>query len=1012
MADFLSSLARAYASKYDDISEFCFVFPGKRSGKFFLRDYRNALPTGKVALAPECLTISEFVGKVADRDVAPRMDLIFMLYDCYSSLNPRKSDGSQAVSFDSFRSWGETVLNDFDEVDRYGVDPDEIFRNIKDFKDIATDFLSEEQRRVMERYFGHAPNLDDIGRFWKNFQPAPDGSGLTRVKHKFLQLWESLAPLYHMLTERLDKESLVTAGGAYRLALGRLRRNGAESLPWKKIVFVGFNALSTVEHEIFTILYKTSSLSGGEPYADFFWDATGPVLTSPDNSASRFVHANINDFPSPEWARRFMTEAVRMDMPDEIQVIAAPSNSIQAKIAGFIVGRLADELPDKTFANAEVAMVLPDESLLLPTLYSIPEKVGDVNLTMGYPLRLTSAASFVSQIRRLQARKRIHDGEASYYYADLKIFLSHPFVHMIADYEELDSLRKEMSDSRLFLVPYSLIKSRVPTISDVLAPLPPDATPAATIAYVDSALAKAESVLDRAGGDVVKPILDRDNIMEYRVALRQLSDVIERYGVAMHYSTLFSLLDRLLGAMKVSFDGEPLQGLQIMGMLETRSLDFDYLVVPSMNERIFPRRQRSRTFIPDSLRAGYGLPPSSYQDALFSYYFYRLISRARKVWLIYDASPGEGMRSGDVSRYILQLRHLYARERVKEVKYSFTLASHRQSRVVADKIPEVKEIMDGYMEKDSKKNLSASALRHYIACPVRFFYRDVMGISDDEEVAPGIDAITLGNIFHKAMEIVYLQGEKPRKLHLPPKLITAKTIDDILADEEGLGRVIRRAVNYAVSHLSGPDADRPLRGSAALLAPIVTGQVKEILLYDRNLTPFSLYGCEVSETVPFRLSDGREVNMKFSFDRLDRVMVDGEERIRVVDYKTGKSHLQAEGLAEIFTPDTKGSNVFQVLLYSRLVKYLFERHGVDVDTDHVMAEIYSVSMLYNEKESPHHPRFGKEVVKDYSEVSEEFEAMLDKMLLELFDVNIPFEAVPSATHCRHCRLGRLCDASS
>lgn len=1008
MISFLNSLAKAYASRYDDISEFCFVFPGKRGGKFFLRDYRSALPRNKVVIAPETLTVAEFVAKVADRDVAPRLDLLFMLYDCYCDMNPRNADGSPTVGFDSFRLWGETVLSDFDDVDRYGADPDELFRNIRDFRDIATDFLTDAQRRVMEQYFGHTPSPDDIGRFWKNFHPASDGSGLTRVKHRFLQLWESLGPLYHRLAERLEKEKLATSGGVYRLALERLRNEGTGILPWKKVVFVGFNALSTVEHEIFSFLQSCPSGIDDGAYADFYWDATGPVLSAPDNSASRFVQADIRDFPSPAWAARWLTEASRSDMPQEINVIAAPSNAIQAKIAGGIVGKLSDTLPEESFSNAEVAVVLPDEALLLPVLYSLPESVGDVNLTMGYPLRLTSAASFISLLRRLQSRKRIVDGETSYYHADLKLFLSHPFVHMLAGSGEVASLRRVVGERRLFLVPLGLILQYMPDMADIMRPLGRDDSAQSVIEYVDSALASVEKHIDEASGDIVKTDLDRDNIIEYRVALRQLGDVIGRYGVSMHYSTLFSLLDRLLGGVRVSFEGEPLRGLQIMGMLETRGLDFRYVVVPSMNERIFPRRQRARSFIPDSLRAGYGLPPSTYQDALFSYYFYRMISRAEKVWLIYDASPGEGLHTGDVSRYVLQLKHLYAPDRLKEEKYAFTIASRSERHVAADKNDEVMEMLEGYLLPDTKKNFSASALKHYISCPVQFFYQDVIGISAEAETAPGIDAITLGNIFHRVMQTVYLQGEKERKLHIPPKLITRSMIDDILADEEGLRSLVRRAINRETSRNAESKHDAPLRGSAELLAPVVMRQVRELLEYDKDMAPFSLYGCELADVVRFPLSDGREVNMTFSFDRLDKVNVNGVEHIRVVDYKTGKSHLEAKSLEEIFTGHTDGKNIFQVLLYSRLVRDYFAKRGVTADCTHVMAEIYSVSMLRNHDKSPHHPKLDKEIITDYAQVAEEFESRLDALLCEILDSSVDFESVPSPGRCRFCNLSRLC----
>ncbi len=1005
MNGFLKSVALAYAWLDTDLSDYLFVFPGKRSSKFFLRDLRKALPRGRVLLAPQTTTISSFVETLSQRIVAPKLDLIFLLYKCYCSLNPPSSDGSPAVSFDNFRMWGETVLNDFDEIDRYDVNPEELFKNIKDFKDIATDFLTDEQRKVMEEYFGHTPEVNEAGRFWKNCSPDKNGE-MTYLKHRFLQLWEVLLPLYNELNSQLTTSGLITPGGAYRLAVETLRDNEVSGLPWKKIVFVGFNALSTAEHEIFSIL-RDMECEDGSPYADFFWDATGPVLSSPNNSASKFVEINKKNFPMPEWALPHIATSECNYLPKLIKVVAAPSNSIQSKIAGDIIGEMQTRLPESDFKDANVAMVLPDESLLLPTLYSLPEGIGDINLTMGYPLKLTSASSFVALLKRLQSKKRSHRGEAGFYHTDLRVFLSHPFVHLITPPEELASLRHEMSEKRLLIVPCSLIRECAPTLTTMLTPLDHDITAHEVIKYLEDALKTVEDALPNADGAIVKATLDRDNIIEYRYALRQLDDAIARYNIPMQYKTVFNLADRMLAGKKVSFEGEPLQGLQVMGLLETRSIDFDYIVIPSMNERIVPRRIRTRTFIPDTLRKGYGLPPSNYQESLFSYYFYRMISRAKEVWMIYDASPGEGLRTGDISRYVLQLQYLYAPGKVESEKYSFTIASRHDEEVVIDKIPEIKEKLDLLTKEGSGVNFSASTIKKYISCPVRFFYESVMGIKTDPEVEIGIDAITLGNIFHRVMQIVYLPGEKERVLHFPPKLITKEAIQGILDNKEWLKGLVRKTINREVLHLPSDELNTPLRGSAEFMGPHILRLIRNVLRHDMSIAPFTLYGCEINDTVQYPLSDGRTVNMTFSFDRLDGVTVDGKDRLRIVDYKSGKTYLAAENLEEVFEgKSTTGFNIFQLLLYSRLVGMLFEKRGLKPPTDSVMSEIYSMTKL-NDKKENRNPKLGSMIVSDYSEIKDEFEKRLDDLLIEILDTDT-FSAVPSTQKCRNCPFISIC----
>ncbi|MDE6422000.1 MAG: PD-(D/E)XK nuclease family protein, partial [Muribaculaceae bacterium] len=394
------------------------------------------------------------------------------------------------------------------------------------------------------------------------------------------------------------------------------------------------------------------------------------------------------------------------------------------------------------------------------------------------------------------------------------------------------------------------------------------ATPHEAITYMEKVLSKVAEKLPGSETMIVKTRLEISHIRIYIDYLRRLKDILKVYGMRMSPSTVYRLADRLLAGEKVGFEGEPLTGLQVMGTLETRSIDFEHIFILSANERILPMRARKRSFIPDSLRHAYGMPPSNYAEGIFAYYFYRMISRAKEVTLIYDARSGGGVRSGDVSRYVQQLRYLFAKDRMKEEDWKFILSGKIPTEPLVEKTSEIKERLDDYL-RDGGRNLSASALQAYRECQVRFFYRSVLGINDDPEPSEFIDAITAGNILHEVMEKIYLPGGGKGKLLLPPVEITPEKIESLLKDRDGINKLVTRSVNRQHFRLKGEELDTPLRGSAEMVAERIQQQVERVLRHDMDLAPFTIHGLELADNMKIELKDGRKVNFRFAIDRLD-----------------------------------------------------------------------------------------------------------------------------------------------
>ncbi|MDE5808633.1 MAG: PD-(D/E)XK nuclease family protein [Muribaculaceae bacterium] len=1006
---FLKSVASAYYSNFDDLSEFCFVFPNKRAGTFFLK-YLHEASTDRTLMAPHVTSITDFVADLADHDVASRIDLLFRLFNIYRKRKAENGDHNPGngeklfKDFDSFRNWGETLLSDFSEVDQYDVDADSLFKNVKDYREIASSFLTDEQVEVMERYFGYAPGLWEVERFWKNMSPPSD------IKNKFLLLWQQMAPLYHALNESLHADRLCTSGGAYRLALQRLQIHGKEILPWKKVVLVGFNALSTTEALIFETLKGLEAepgITGG--FAEFFWDGTGPILSRAINDAASFLKYNRRNFPPPRWADPWMKESETETMPLRMSAIGSPSNAAQGKIAGQKIDTMIKTEGEEEIRDARVAVVLPDENMLMPLLYALPEGEA-VNLTMGYPLRTTSVMSFIYHLRRVRGTQRKVGEEMAFYHEDLRLLLSHPFMHAVIGSKKVSEINGYLKVHRKMALTLSELRGFSETGADILRHLPEDAGVAEVIEYLEEVLDIVSVALDANADGIVKKRIDRSHIEIYRDALHRLANACEEHRIEMGMNGVFTMVDKLIGGEQVTFEGEPLEGLQVMGLLETRALDFDRLIILSMNDRVMPRKAGSRTFIPDSLRHGYGLPYSNYREDLFSYYFYRMISRAREVTMIYDARSSSGMRSGGMSRYLMQLRYLYAPD-LKFENRKFLLAPSTSKAREVKKTELVMSQLNEFTVRDSRRNFSASALRNYFICPVKFYYENVMGLRAENETSEYLDAIGVGNVVHEVMFHLYFP-ENRRNVYLDQPIRMERADLEAMLRGDRIMRLVTESINRLHFRKGKEDLGAPLEGSQALIGREIEGLIRNILTYDLTLAPFELAGGEISGLVEWPLAGSdRKVNMKYAIDRLDIITLrDGTKSYRIVDYKTGDSHVRAKNMDSVFNGEEGARNFFQLMLYANLMNR-------DLGTDYpVRLAIYQVAELGKQGETL--PAMGRdaepgkrtsyESLHSHLERNEEFLEKTDEVLASIFDPDMPFIPADDDKKCQYCNLGHLC----
>lgn len=992
MKAFLDSIATQYVARYSavELSKFCFVFPGRRSAAFFQKFLKKEYDD--VMVAPRMCTIAEFMTELSDTIPDNRIDLLFVLFNSYCELC--RKQGRSPQDFEHFRLWGETVLSDFNDIDNHLVDANMLYQNLADYKSISTDYLTDEQKDVMEKYFGITDSEESVAGFWNNYSKSIE-NGKSDVISKFSSLWEILAPLYKIFNSKLKSENLSYAGAAARIAFNRLKEEGINILSDAKYVFVGFNVLTTVEWKTFNELKKLKCKledRESEPLADFIWDCVGIPMNDEYNLAARFVKKDMEFFPMPKWFEVSQSNGI----PQKINVISSPSGAFQAKIVGEYLTRLSGENINTEIQDAQVAVVLPDENLLFPMLRSIPDSIGNVNLTMGCPLKYTPSISFVKILRSLQLRSDYSESGGTFYFEDVEAILGHPFAALLIGIEDLSLLKEELGKLRLTSVNLNFFEN-VELAKMLFYPLRDDATQSDVISYIKTIFAKISDNLESDEGVMLPKALTMSNINSYLRALDQLANACEKRNISLNKRDTFILADRLIAGEKILFEGKPLEGLQIMGVLETRSLDFKHLIIPSMNERIFPKRLRNKTFIPASLSKGFGLPTIAAQEAIFAYYFYRMICRAESVTMIYDARTA-GMKSGEPSRYILQLKHLYAKDVVKTVDYSFNL-SNNELPIIKVKKADVVSKLDKYLSSSNKNYLSPSSLNRYFACPLQFYYQYILGIKVEEDVTEFMSSVDIGNVVHYAMMYLYTGNAEPCLLTKPQPLNL-----DAITNE-----MISEAVAMAISK------EYVVTGEAKLQAAVIEKVVRRVVELDKQFNSVEILGCEAEVKCDFPIDENRSVAVKFIIDRIDKVIEkNGETYYRIVDYKTGNVKASTDGFYKIFTASSDVKYLFQLLFYANFALKNANKLNLPIGQKHIRTVLYDI--VENKIVTPD---IDKVKILDVSEQitlhdgsvlipNDAFEEMLKYKLCELFSAEGEFVQTDNLDNCKYCNFKNIC----
>lgn len=959
---------RQVAEHYFDcgnMEKMMLIFPNRRSMTFFRKHIGDiSCERGEPCLLPSLTSVSDFYSKASGLVTADRISLLLNLYDSYSRLNRK------AEPLDDFIYWGDVLLADFEDIDKYLVDSEMLFANISDLKAITQNLHSYADERQIKAVTKLAGHFEDWNR-----ETASDSD----ARKRFLAIWELLLPLYSDFRESVASKGMAYSGMIYRAvaqraAEGEVVQMLRESFPGtEKFVFVGLNILSRSE-EVTMKKMKDAGL------AEFCWDWCGDIVTDSHNNLFRFMRGNVTSFPNA------FTVASTTGLKPAVHSVSVPSASGQTKLISSIISQVNEKQRGLDFA-----IVLADESQLAQVLSGIPSSVESVNVTMGCPMASSPWGTLMKDILLMQLNMREKDGKWFFYHRHTYDILSSAIVRGCLDEQQTAVVDRIYKEARYYIpeedfgeegtllraifVPVVTSKSREP--GDLRNQIG---------ALADYQLRVITAIIAALGdrNDLVKEFA-----MQYYLCVNRLKGL----SLSVLPRTWVHLLDRLTAGVSVPFEGEPLGGMQVMGPLETRALDFRHIVVMNANEGVFPRHSSSPSFIPPELRAAFDLPTYDRQDAVWAYYFYRLIARAENVWMLYD-SRTSGLTTGEESRFIKQLRYLYP----DKCELDFTIAqSDVRSLDESDSIPKTEEDVEVFR----KKALSASSIGNYLQCPVKFYYNTIKGLSAKDDVLEEMDRKMLGIVCHAVLESLYTSEEemlsdgctdkrgKSFGNRLEPKVITLDYLRKWYREEE----LIRRKVNSLICYnLRCIDVS----GINVISSEVAVNFVRKVL--DSDIRLLERMGLDRLAVIATELSvEGTIAGHAFKgfIDRLD--LIGGT--LRVVDYKTGSDNpatLGQRDVEKVFSSFLENKAAMQFFIYDRLVRQcslLAEYDGLPL-----INSMYAMKYIF---------KGGVDCYDTDEEFMKEMEERLRGTLDEIQNIDISFTRCKESD-CKYCDFKSLC----
>ncbi|WP_195669748.1 PD-(D/E)XK nuclease family protein [Bacteroides intestinalis] len=963
MQTFLQLVAQDLYQKIgNDLSRVAIVFPNKRASLFF-NEYL-AMQSDRPIWSPAYVSISELFRQLSPWKSGDPIRLVCELYKVF------REETRSEETLDDFYFWGELLISDFDDVDKNLVDADRLFSNLQDLKNIMDDydFLDSEQEEAIRQFF-------------QNFSIERR----TQLKEKFISLWDKLGDIYHHYRHNLAELGIAYEGMMYRYVMEELQ---PDKLKYEHYVFVGFNVLNKVETKFFERLREAGK-------ALFYWDydifyTRLPRENTPPytHEAGEFILRNLKIFPNE------LPEAVfdTLRKPKNVRFISAPTENAQARyLPEWIRSVTKRDLPETPVKEKENAVVLCNEALLLPVLHSIPSEVKNVNITMGFPLAQTPVYSFVSALIELQTTGYRRD-TGRYQYEAVQSVLKHPYTRQLSTSAE--GLEKQLTrDNRFFPLPSELKQDTF--LGQIFTPK----TGLSALCQYLTEMLREVAVLYRKEQetDDIFNQLYRESLFKSYTLINRLLNLIDNGELNIQIETLRRLLCRLLATSNIPFHGEPAIGMQVMGVLETRNLDFRNLIMLSLNEGQLPKAGGDSSFIPYNLRKAFGMTTIEHKNAVYAYYFYRLIQRAENVTLLYNTAS-EGLNRGEMSRFMLQFLvespHTISRE------YLEAGQSPQSGREISvEKTPEIiTRMYERYdVNRHPRSLFSPSALNTYLDCRLKFYYRYVAGLKAPDEVSAEIDSALFGTIFHRAAELVY------KDLTANGKEIRKDDLEQVLSNDIKLQNYVDTAFKEEFFHVALTEKPE-YNGTQLINAKVITSYLRQLLRNDLQYAPFFMEGMEkkVTEIIEIETPQGKlALNIGGTIDRIDSK----DDTLRIVDYKTGGSPKTPENIKQLFTPaDGRPNYIFQTFLYASIMcrKQSLKVAPSLLYIHRAASGTYSPVIEMGEARQP------KILVNNFAFYEDEFRERLQTLLQEIYNPEEAFTQTEDTKKCEFCDFRELC----
>ena len=957
MESFLKLVAAdLYKHTKGNLAHTAVVFPNKRAGLFF-NEYL-AQESDSPIWSPAYVSISELFRSLSPWEVGDPVKLVCELYKIF------RRETQSTETLDDFYFWGEMLISDFDDADKNRVDTDKLFSNLQDLRNIMDDytFIDDEQEEAIRQFF-------------QNFSIERR----TALKERFISLWNVLGNIYKGFRESLASQNIAYEGMMYRHVIEHL---DVDKLPYEKYVFVGFNVLNKVEHTLFTQLKDAGKAVFYWDYDEFYMKENRQAVT---HEAGEFIRRNLRDFPSPLSGELFKN----LSKPKEVHYIASSTENAQAR---YLPQWIRNNL---TTPEKETAVVLCNEALLQPVLHSLPAEVKHVNITMGFPLSQTPVYSFLIALLELHTHG-FNFKSGRYTFQSVVTLLKHPYTRQLTGQAEL--LEKELTrNNRFYPLPGELGKDEF--LTRLFTPLSGNLNLCIRLSETLQQVASIYQA-NTSGTEDTDAFnqLYRESLFKAYTTINRFRTLIEEDELTVQSETFRRLLVKVLSATNIPFHGEPAIGMQVMGVLETRNLDFRHLVLLSVNEGQLPKSGGDSSFIPYNLRKAFGMTTIEHKIAVYAYYFYRLLQRAERITLMYNTSS-DGLNRGEWSRFMLQ----FLIEWPHPITRQFLEAGQSPqgtSPITVEKTPDVMRRMQSLFDvrANPKAKFSPSALNYYLDCPLKFYYRYVAGLSVPDEVSAEIDSATFGSIFHYAAEHIY------KDLTTHGKVINKEALETLLRNEVKLQDYVDTAFKKLFFNV--PQNEKPEYNGVQLInSAVIARYLKQLLQNDLRYAPFTFIASEMEVDEPIDIQTPKGVIKSRIGGIIDR-MDSKDGTLRIVDYKTGGDADTPPHVESLFIPDKKRSNyVFQTFLYAAIMcrkQPTMKIAPALLYIHRAATETYSPVIQMGESRKP------KEAVEDFSKYEKEYRERLQGLLEEIFNPEKSFTQTEIIEKCTYCDFKALC----